>query len=527
MSTDAGHVFVIKIDARNLACDVYLQSTDRTLRPGDTWVQRIPDAPDRLDPRERADFEAERVFAIPVHVADARSPEATPVLTAVPYHGVVRADQLRERVRHFFRAADGIVQRQRFAGRPCPRERALVALPMFGHRGGGGGPVQGDILRVLHDEARSAARTYGFDVALVVRDPRAYDLAQVIRREIGQGWPELSAAELQQARRLAAEAARGRLVPFMGAGISVSAGAPTWAGLITALASAAGVSGETTRLLAESQDVLDQAEYLHREFAAAHPHSPRAFAQAVIDAVDVPRYGLGPALLASLTAEQAITLNYDRLFEMAARDAGLERRVIPGDETDGDRWLLKLHGTVDEPDSIVLTRDHYLRFHTERDSLTSLAKATLMTRRLLFVGFGMTDTHFHEIAHDVRRALPSAKGRVATFGTVLTLTDSAVTRKLWEGELDFIRFDSARRLDIFLDAVMAHACDGHSYVLAGGYATTLPPAESSLRDAVERLIENLDADATSAAAWPRLAAALRELGWDGRTGGTRPVSRRS
>lgn len=189
--------------------------------------------------------------------------------------------------------------------------------------------------------------------------------------------------------------------------------------------------------------------------------------------------------------------------------------MIPSDQTGGDRWLLKLHGSVDAPESIVLTRDHYLRFNTDRDSLTSLAKATLMTRRLLFVGFGMSDPHFHEIAHDVRRALPAARSRVATFGTVLTLTESDITRKLWKGELDFIHFDTPRRLDIFLDAIMAHACDGHSYVLAEGYATTLPSADAALRNAVERMIDSLDKDAKSSAAWPRLEAALRELGWNG------------
>lgn len=516
MSTDAGHVFVIKGNVRNLACDVYLQSTDRDLGAGGTWLRMIPDAAGRLDPRERAEFQAEQVFAIPVHVADSLSPEATPVLTAVPYYGVTHADLLRERVRHFFLVADRVVHQQNAAGRRMPRERPLVALPMFGHRGGGGGPVQGDILRVLYDEARSATSTYGFDVALVVPDPRTYDLAQVIRRDIGRGWPALSADELQHAQRLATDATRGRLVPFMGSGISVSAGAPTWAGLITALALAADVPDDTTRLLAESQDVLDQAEYLHKEFNSKHPESPLAFAQAVIDAVNMPRYGLGPALLASLTAEQAITLNYDRLFEMAASDAGLERRVIPGDATGGDRWLLKLHGSVETPESIVLTRDHYLRYSTDRDSLTSLAKATLMTRRLLFVGFGMTDTHFHEIAHDVRRARPNTRGQRTTFGTVLTLTDSEVTRKLWEGELEFIHLAGARQLDIFLDAIMAHACDGHSYVLADGYATTLPPAEAALRGAVDQMLTNLTDAAKGAAAWPRLEAALRELGWDGR-----------
>lgn len=44
---DAGHVFVMKGDVQRLACDVYLQSTDRDLNPHGTWVKAIPDAPRR------------------------------------------------------------------------------------------------------------------------------------------------------------------------------------------------------------------------------------------------------------------------------------------------------------------------------------------------------------------------------------------------------------------------------------------------------------------------------------------------
>ncbi|WP_143347924.1 SIR2 family NAD-dependent protein deacylase, partial [Enterococcus faecalis] len=120
--------------------------------------------------------------------------------------------------------------------------------------------------------------------------------------------------------------------------------------------------------------------------------------------------------LTAIDSEQAITLNYDRLFETAAEDAGLPRAVIPGQhEGEHERWLLKLHGTVERPETIVLTRDDYLGYDSSRRALSSIVKATLATRHLLFVGFGLTDDHFHEIVHDVRRAFPaSGNGPLAT-----------------------------------------------------------------------------------------------------------------
>jgi hypothetical protein len=66
--------------------------------------------------------------------------------------------------------------------------------------------------------------------------------------------------------------------------------------------------------------LLDQAGVLEQLYSDQHG-SRRAFGKAVADAVDLPRYGLAPALLATVPSAGAITLNYDRLFETACRDA--------------------------------------------------------------------------------------------------------------------------------------------------------------------------------------------------------------
>lgn len=365
------------------------------------------------------------------------------------------------------------------------------------------------MFKVLYAECVRAAETYGVDIAIVLRDPRDYDLAQSIRRGHDDAWPSLSASHLKAARRLGVEARGKRIVPFMGSGVSVSAGAPAWQSLIEDLAQRAGLDPATAADLAKNHDLLDQAAYLRRVFEQEFPSDPSAFTTAVISAVDMPRYGLAPALLASLDSEQAVTLNYDRLFEIAASDAHAPRRVIPGKETEPERWLLKLHGTVEEPASIVLTRDDYLNFNADRAALSSLVKATLMTRRLLFAGFGVSDPHFHEIVHDVRRSLPD---RSEPFGTVLTMTDSPTTRKLWHGDLEFIVLPSPRLHDIFLDALLAHAASTHSYLMASGYAAALPPADAALREALLGFLSTIPELARESNAWTLIAEQLSALG---------------
>src|SRR5690606_38972835 len=122
-------------------------------------------------------------------------------------------------------------------------------------------------------------------------------------------------------------------------------------------------------------------------------------------------------------------------------------------------WLLKLHGTVEKPEDIVLTRDDYLQYAARRAALAGIVQALLITRHMLFVGFSMSDDNFHRIAYDVRRAIGS-EARADPFGTALLLTDDPLLEELWHDDIRCLgmgidtrgdRSAAARQLEIFLD----------------------------------------------------------------------------
>lgn len=478
-----GHVFVMQGDTRRFACDAYLHATDRRLRRGGGWENSAPDAVNRLDPDYVSDFKSEQRYTLPLLDRPDAENEPMTILTAVPYYRLQNASEIIPRLQEFFRVSAELTAHRHETSSRSNRKKRLVAVPLFGAGGGGGGKFRGELLRVIDEQSRIAAETYDLDVAIVLRDPQAYALAQMIRRDQRENWPELG-ENLAKAKKLGEIARSSRLVPFMGSGISMSAGAPDWSGLIKRLAQVAGLDDDLIKKLVEKHDVLDQAAYVRQEFERGGSSREDLFIAEIIRAVDRRRYGLAPPLLAALDAEQAITLNYDKLFEWAAADGQRPRRVIPGPMDDNERWLLKLHGSVDKPESIVLTRDDYLGFNSDRAALSSLVKATLMTRHLLFVGFGMGDAHFHEIVHDVRRALPD---RDSQFGTVLTLSDDEVTRRLWSKDLKFVKLDSPRMLELFLDAMLAYGATSNSYLLAEGYETALDDADLEVRRALESL----------------------------------------
>ena len=247
-----------------------------------------------------------------------------------------------------------------------------------------------------------------------------------------------------------------------------------------------------------------------------------SFNEEIAQRVDLAQYGLAPALLAGLRTEQAITMNYDLLFETASADVGDDRTVIPDSSVNGEKWLLKLHGSVKNPESIVLTRDDCLGYSTSREALSAVVKATLITHHLLFVGFGLKDDHFHEIIHDVRRAVPHNAEGGDTFATALTLSDNPLHAAVWESKLRLVPMStkvdgggipsSARTLEIFLDALLAFSTYSHSYLLSEEYEHTLSDPEKELRKDLLQFYWMRKENVLQSEPWKVIAKALRDLG---------------
>lgn len=465
--------------------------------------------PEHAGLRDRSELQAlrnEEVFAHALDpVVDASGAELGTdaplrVLTAVPLHGFVSAAELRPRIRAFITVAARTIatRRESVIGSGQPRALPLVAMPLFASAGGGGGLRRATLIDTVLDEARASAEQSGVDVAIVVRKEPDAALAQQRRRaSAAESWAAVEPRLVEHAQRLAAHALADRMVPFMGAGVSMSAGAPSWRELLEDLAKLVELDDETrTALLSGKLNELDQASYLEAQFV----ERKKDFRSAVADLVQRPRYGLAPALIAATADEQAITLNYDTLFERASGAAGRPRRVLTGGGRSdlavdgggpmaGDRWLLKLHGSATHPESIVLTRGDYLGFASDRSALSAIVKANLLTRHLLFVGFGLADDHFHEIVHDVKRAV----GDTATSATALTLFDDPLTAGLWSTSLTIVPMlteqyakdavpRAARTLELFLDALAAYSIDSESYLREPEYTEGLTEKEREVRE---------------------------------------------
>jgi hypothetical protein len=508
----AGHVFVVAGDIRALASDAWLLPTDVTQhlsrwRPG--WsrgfeLPKPPAAPERWTDGLALPWPgwpADRSMPWRVNVAGSRG----------------RPGWIAESTARWL---DHVAAGLRDTPPRNGRGAHLVAMPVIGTGSGGHHHRAGDVLKDLLPTLRHKAAELGIDLALVARDPDVFAAAHALRASDDSWWPEVTDEERRGALGLAADAGRGELVLFLGAGASSGAGLPDWNGLLHDLAREAGIPSDLSdwKRLA----FVDQAAIVQRRLGAAMNRSIALRFQR-------PEAGLLHHLLASLPVNEAITTNYDDLFELAA---GKDRvSVLPHEpRPEAGRWLLKMHGCVTKPSDIVLTREDYLRYEERRAALAGIVQAMLLTRQMLFVGFSLNDDNFHKVADAVRRARdpdPERHPR-ARFGIVLKLFREPFVEELWKDELGFVAMGAelpadaadrtrtlaarARRLEIFLDYVLAHAPIDPAHFMAGRFGAMLTDGERTLRDELVALNQRLPPEARTGPAWDRIRDALRRLG---------------
>jgi len=223
----------------------------------------------------------------------------------------------------------------------------------------------------------------------------------------------------------------------------------------------------------------------------------KAFKEAVAEIVSKNgRFTPAHVLLHSLNIP-AVTTNYDNLYEKAGISVGKLTPCLPWDrchlfDTDTGHSLLKLHGSVHDPDSIVLTRKDYNRFGDEREALRGMVASMMVEREILFVGFSMTDDNVHVIIDRVLKVCQEQEetdGWRRKLGTVLALVENAMFNEYWGEKFNVLSCGAswgdkpAWRHDCFLSC-LAFGMKYHWPILSRQYTSLLMEPEQKLRKAL-------------------------------------------
>ncbi len=203
---------------------------------------------------------------------------------------------------------------------------------------------------------------------------------------------------------------RRNIVPFVGAGISKGCGLYTW--------------GELLRKLADDYLSIDEINKLEKNvnfFAYADRivdvtgnsdmimrRIREIFSEAEIISSEI------PYLLVSEFSQMVITTNYDTLLEEASikSSVGSLKPILPcltGQMNEAiqmnDRYLLKIHGSIEEISSFIFTTEQYRKFYGKKgDREGKLLPAYLMrifaNKKVLFVGCSLESDYTLEILEE-------------------------------------------------------------------------------------------------------------------------------
>lgn len=253
----------------------------------------------------------------------------------------------------------------------------------------------------------------------------------------------------------------GRAVLFCGSGLSAWARLPTWSALLREIVAELGQevpddSGveDLGRLLAAGK-LLEVADHCKEALGERRYFDALARRLRGVDCPVPEAHGL----VVRTPFSAVVTTNYDKLLERAYAAAGAFPKVPTHRDVDalgpllfdGSFFVLKAHGDIDRPETMVLTGRDYQQIIHANPAFNAIFSAILLTRSILFVGYSLNDPDFRLLldrqltlfgSHVPERyALMSGVGRVER--EVLWRTSRIQVLSYPEGEhqqvLEFLR----------------------------------------------------------------------------------------
>lgn len=190
----------------------------------------------------------------------------------------------------------------------------------------------------------------------------------------------------------------GKLVVFVGSGVSKNSGVPTWGNLVRCFAKKLGYAS-CIKCLNKSEECHFQCqETVHfgtddyiripqYYFSTYHQKAYEEVIQEVFSGLYTPN--ILDDLIVNLHPIHIVTTNYDHLLD----HYGYE--VISQDEellqAESRHYLIKMHGDLAHLDSLVLKEDDFLQYAEKHPLLELFIKSLLIDHTFLFIGYSLND----------------------------------------------------------------------------------------------------------------------------------------
>jgi hypothetical protein len=203
-----------------------------------------------------------------------------------------------------------------------------------------------------------------------------------------------------------------RLIPFIGAGLSIPLRLPSWSRLIDTLAKQLGYDPEVYKL---NGTRLQLAEYYVAVKGSIGPL--RSEMDRLFNPPDEDIKGSrAHALLVDLRLPVIYTTNYDRIIERAFELKGVAYHTVaniddmaaapPETET---THVVKFHGTFSDDQSLVLTESSDFERLEFESAIDIRLRADILGRSLLFLGYSLNDVNIRYLLYRLHKLRKAAR----------------------------------------------------------------------------------------------------------------------
>lgn len=185
-----------------------------------------------------------------------------------------------------------------------------------------------------------------------------------------------------------------QLVVFVGAGVSKNSGLPTWKELTAEIAGQMDWQQEDGSLSQEA--FLRIAEYFYNQNQDAY----YALIKKLLSTETAAPNPIDDAIF-ELFPRHIITTNYDDLLERSNSVNAALYTVVTKDSDlisrASERYLIKMHGDVKTPETIVLKESDYTVYEQRHVLISTFVRALLINHTFVFLGYALDDYNLNLI----------------------------------------------------------------------------------------------------------------------------------
>ncbi|GAA0066793.1 hypothetical protein UT300002_15750 [Clostridium perfringens] len=203
-----------------------------------------------------------------------------------------------------------------------------------------------------------------------------------------------------ESKRIINKAARNnKLVVFVGAGVSMNSGYPSWQELIKDFAEGLGYDMKESSF----DELLRIPQYYYNS------RKEKEYYDIILNSFDIKAEpNKIHDLILDLNPTHIITTNYDDLIERAANKRGMFYDVVSKDSdlaySVNNKMIIKMHGDLKNK-NIVLKEDDYMSYFNNFKLIQNYIKSLISTHVVLFVGYSVSDVNLKYIFQWVRDIL--------------------------------------------------------------------------------------------------------------------------